>query len=114
MQIDDIRVFIPSQQFEESIAFYNDLGFKSEAVTNDLMIFENGSCSFFLQRFYNKEFAENLMLQVCVKDIEQAYAKAKIARHKHKISPIDDEGWGRVFYVWGPCGELLHITQLKN
>jgi catechol 2,3-dioxygenase-like lactoylglutathione lyase family enzyme len=110
--VDDIRVFIPSKNFDESNEFYCDLGFTADYVTDNLSIFENGECSFFLQRFYNKDLAENLMLQICVLNIESAFQKASSARHKVKITPIETQPWGKVFYVWGPAGELLHVTQL--
>ena len=110
----DIRVFMPSKDFDVSTEFYADLGFTHEPVTQDLSLFQNGECTFFLQRFYEQKFAENLMLQLCVLDIEVAFELAENARHKGKITPIQDERWGRVFYVWGPSGELLHVTQLKQ
>ena len=114
MRVDDIRVFVPSKDFEVSTEFYTDLGFIGEPAGNDLIIFENGECSFFLQKFYNEEFAKNLMLQICVLDISAAFQQANLARHKTKITRITTEPWGQVFYVWGPVGELLHITQLES
>ena len=114
MLVDDIRVFVPSKDFNESTEFYSDLGFINEYVSDDISIFENGECSFFLQRFYNKQLAENLMLQICVLDIESAFKIANVARHKQKITPIKDEPWAKVFYLWGPVGELLHVTQLGD
>ena len=114
MIIDDIRVFVPSKNLESSIEFYTDLGFTSESAGDELIIFENGGCTFFLQRYYVKEFAENLMLQICVLDISAAFQCANSARHKTKITQISTEPWGQVFYVWGPAGELLHVTQLNS
>ncbi|MFT7186650.1 MAG: hypothetical protein ACI84K_002053 [Pseudohongiellaceae bacterium] len=112
--VDDIKVFVPSKNFNDSTEFYSDLGFINEYVSDDISIFENGECSFFLQRFYNKQLAENLMLQICVLDIESAFKIANVARHKQKITPIKDEPWAKVFYLWGPVGELLHVTQLGD
>ena len=54
------------------------------------------------------------MLQICVLDIESAFKIANVARHKQKITPIKDEPWAKVFYLWGPVGELLHVTQLGD
>lgn len=113
MKVDDIRVFIPSKDYQISIAFYTSLGFYGETVTDDLTVFENGECSFFLQRFYDQQLAENLMLQLCVVDIENAYEAALAAQYKQKITPIQQEPWGKVFYLWGPSGELWHVTQLS-
>jgi hypothetical protein len=111
MMVEDIKVFIPSKDFEASSAFYTDMGFSSQVVTRDISLFENGECAFFLQRFYKQQLAENLMLQLCVLDIESAFKKAESSRNKRKITPIQQESWGQVFYVWGPSGELWHVTQ---
>ena len=37
--IDDIRMFIPSKDFNESTEFYSDLGFIHKHVSNDIWIF---------------------------------------------------------------------------
>jgi hypothetical protein len=114
MKVDDIRPFIPSKDYQSSINFYTDLGFSSDYVTDDLTLFESGQCTFFLQRFYNKELAENLMFQLIVLDIQAAYEMANQSQHKTKITPIQQEHWGKVFYLTGPSGELWHITQLAS
>lgn len=114
MKIDDIRAFIPSKDYEISKTFYTDLGFSSNYVTDDLTLFESAECTFFLQRFYNKDLAENLMFQLIVLDIEAAFEIANKSQHKTKISPIQQEHWGKVFYLTGPSGELWHVTQLAG
>ncbi|GAA6183139.1 lactoylglutathione lyase [Aliiglaciecola sp. 2_MG-2023] len=114
MQVEDIKVFIPSLDYQKSVSFYNQLGFTSEYVTDDLTLCKNGECEFFIQRFYNQQLAENLMLQICVSDIEEAYTLAKKSQYKTKLSEIQAESWAKVFYLWGPAGELLHITQLNH
>ncbi|MDO3380632.1 hypothetical protein [Gilvimarinus algae] len=114
MDVDDIRVFIPSKNYEASQAFYQALGFRMSKASNDLSIFELGKSTFFLQRYYDKAFAENLMLQLIVPDIEKAYRTvAAIEGHDFRFEPIKNEPWGRVVYLWGPAGELWHITELQ-
>jgi len=112
MVFNDIRAFIPSNDYENSKAFYTDLGFSGAYVTDDLTLFESGQCTFFLQRFYNKELAENLMFQLIVLDIDAAFETANKSTYKTKITPIQQEHWGKVFYLSGPSGELWHLTQL--
>ena len=112
MNVDDIRTFIPSKNYQDSKTFYEELGFSGVYITDDLTLFESGECSFFLQRFYNKELAENLMFQLIVLDIDSAYEIADKSQHKTKITPIQQEHWGKVFYLTGPSGELWHVTQL--
>ena len=62
----------------------------------------------------SKDLAKNFMLQVCVLDIETAHSLCKKATDKLKISDVSIETWGKVFYLWGPSGELLHITELRK
>lgn len=114
MDVVDIKAFIPSKNYEVSNAFYSDIGFTSEYVSDDLTLFQNGDCLFFLQRFYDEGLANNFMLQVCVSDINSAFRLCNKTRHKTNISPIQQVPWGQVFYVWGPSGELLHMTQLLS
>lgn len=111
MNVTNIKAFVPSKDYDISKAFYAEIGFKSEFVTDDLTLFQNGECVFFLQRFYNQDLANNFMLQVCVSDIAAAHKLCSGSKHKTKITPVRQEPWGKVFYLWGPAGELLHITE---
>lgn len=114
MNVTDIKVFVPSKDYEISRSFYADIGFKPEFITDDLTLFQNGSCSLYLQRFYNQELADNFMLQICVSDIEEAFNICSSSEHKTRIAPIEQEVWGKVFYLWGPASELLHITEFSS
>lgn len=114
MKVEDIKAFIPSKDFAASIAFYEEIGFHSQYVSNELILFENGDCYFFLQNFYDEMLASNFMLQICVSDIDAAYAQCEASSYKTKISGIKKESWGKVFYLWGPAGELLHMTELSD
>lgn len=114
MDVIDIKAFVPSKDYEISKSFYSEIGFTSEYVSDDLTLFENGDCLFFLQRFYNEKLAKNFMLQICVADIDEAFELCSNSEYKTKITPVQQESWGKVFYLWGPVGELLHITQLGS
>src|SRR5215831_4183755 len=50
--------------------FYQDLGFEVVWSSDDLAYVRKGSSSFLLQRFYNKEHAENFMMHLLVQDVE--------------------------------------------
>ena len=114
MDVTDIKVFVPSKDYGISKLFYSEIGFKPKFVTDDLTLFQGGSCSLYLQRFYNQELADNFMLQICVSDIEEAFDVCSSSEHKTRITPVEQQVWGKVFYVWGPAGELLHITELNH
>jgi predicted lactoylglutathione lyase len=113
MQPTDIRLFIPSKDFAVSQAFYQALGFIKDPVNDQLCIFSSGECTFFLQNFYNQSLAENLMMQLIVKDINAALKQIEsMGELVDKYEPIQQETWGKVIYLWGPAGELWHITEL--
>ena len=115
MRVDDIRVFIPSKDYEVSKSFYQAIGFTMEYVSDDLTLFENGDCFFFLQRFYNRELANNLVLQLSVLDINEAYERiANLKGFEIKFEPIKQERWGKVVFLWGPSGELWQITEFTG
>ncbi|TQV74038.1 lactoylglutathione lyase [Aliikangiella marina] len=115
MRIDDIRVFIPAKDYPQSQAFYQSLGFNMEYVSEALSLFDNGDCYFFLQRFYNQALAENLVLQISVIDIDEAWQKIiQLEGFDIRYQPIKQERWGKVIYLWGPSGELLQLTEFKQ
>lgn len=53
------------------------------------------------------------MLQLIVESIDDAY-KLVSGLSECKHSDIKRELWGSVIYLWGPSGELWHITELGN
>ncbi|MEP0174533.1 MAG: lactoylglutathione lyase [Paraglaciecola sp.] len=115
MKVDDIRAFLPSKDYEHSKKFYQAMGFKMDYVSDDLSLFSNGECSFFLQNFYNEELATNLMFQLIVLDINVAFdLVSNLQDFDIKFAPITQQAWGKVFYLWGPSKELWHITELTS
>lgn len=115
MRATGIQVFIPSKDYEVSKAFYQAMGFASEYVSDALTLFQNNDCKFFLQRFYNRELAENFVLQLGVECIEDAQRRlALVSSFGVKFSDIKDEPWGKVIYLWGPSGELWQLTEFKH
>src|SRR5215471_8277224 len=63
------RAFIPAKDFDLSKAFYEALGFK-KLLDGDVAIFGVGTSAFILQRYYNKEWAENCMMQMMVDNLD--------------------------------------------
>ncbi len=113
MKINEIRTFIPSKDYELSKSFYRLLGFSSQTVSDELTIFTKDACTFFLQKYYNEEFAKNLMLQLVVADIDAAFTFiSELELSDIRYTEIKQEAWGKVVYLWGPSGELWHITEL--
>jgi hypothetical protein len=57
---------------------------------------------FFLQRFYNEDLAKNLMFQLSVLDINEAFQIiSSLDGFDIKYEPIKTEHWGKVVFLKG-------------
>jgi hypothetical protein len=65
-----LRPFVPAKEFDLSKRFYQALGFVPTHEDNEITILKLESLSFILQNFYVKEFAENCMVQLLLRDVE--------------------------------------------
>src|SRR5215468_6800275 len=66
----EAKAYVPAKDFTLSKQFYQDLGFEIVWSSDDLAYVRKGRSSFLLQRFYNKEHAENFMMHLLVADVE--------------------------------------------
>jgi len=66
----EAKAYVPAKDFILSKQFYRDLGFEVVWSSDDLAYVRKGRSSFLLQRFYNKEHAENFMMHLLVADVE--------------------------------------------
>ena len=110
------RPFLPARDFDLSKRFYAALGF-SKVLDGEVAIFEMGSTGFILQRYFQKDWAENCMLQLMVDDLDAWW------RHLAALDlpgsfgvaapkPPALQPWGlRVAYVFDPSGVLWHVAQ---
>ena len=72
--VDEFRPFLPASDFAVSRQFYLELGFKETWSSNKLVIFELGRFSFFLQDYFVKEWAENMMMDLRVADVDACWS----------------------------------------
>lgn len=113
-----IRPFVPARDFALSKRFYQAIGFEL-LLDGTVAIFGMGRSSFILQNYYQKEWAENFMMQWMVDDLD--------AWWKH-LSRLDLPGqfpstslrppamqpWGlRIAYLVDPSGVLWHLAQRR-
>ncbi|HEY0679667.1 MAG TPA: hypothetical protein VGD17_15385 [Chitinophagaceae bacterium] len=71
MKFLSLEPFIPSgSNFEGSKQLFQELGFNIKWDAGDYVGFEKEGCNFILQRYENRQFAENLMVNVRVTDVE--------------------------------------------
>lgn len=113
------RPFLPTQDFDRSKRFYEALGFE-KVLDGEVAIFNAGSGGFILQRGYQKDWAENCMMQLMVDDLDAWWAHLQAldlpARFgvQHPKAPAM-QPWGlRVAYVIDPCGILWHVAQRRE
>ncbi|HXB43121.1 MAG TPA: hypothetical protein VNV85_03655 [Puia sp.] len=72
MKFLSLKPFVPSgSNFESSKQLFQELGFKITWDAGDYVGFEKDGCKFILQKFDNKEFAQNFMLTVGVTSAEE-------------------------------------------
>jgi len=70
---EEVRPFVPARDFDKSRAFYRALGFQEDH-DKDIAIFRCGKSAFILQRYYQKDWAENFMMQMMVDDLDRWWA----------------------------------------
>ncbi len=118
--ITDQRVFLPTKDLAQSIDFYRRMGWQTRFQDDDLALMELGASRVFLQKFYQKEWADNTMVHFVVDD---AACWQKVAERVKKeggfenvsIRPAQREDYGAlVTHVIDPAGVLLHFAQMDK
>ena len=116
-QVLALRPFVPSRDFALSKRFYQALGFKVTHDAADIAFLKLGGFSFILQDFYVQAAAENLMLQVLVRDVTawwrgiDAGALVREFGVKPPRAPAL-QSWGMTAgFVFDPSGVLWHVAE---
>ena len=113
------RPFVPAQDFDLSKRFYETLGFE-KVLDGEVAIFNVASGGFILQRYYQKDWAENSMMQLMVDDLDAwwAHIDALDLPSKFGVQPPKPpavQPWGlRIAYVFDPSGVLWHVAQRRE
>ena len=116
---ESLRPFIPAKDFEVSKAFYEALGF-TRLLDGDVAIYGVGSGAFILQRYYQKDWAENCMMQLMVDDLDAWWRHIDAADlpATFGVQPPSApalQPWGlRVAYVFDPSGVLWHVAERRD
>jgi predicted enzyme related to lactoylglutathione lyase len=113
-----VRPFMPAQDFDLSKRFYETVGFE-KVLDGEVAIFNAGSGGFILQRYYQKDWAENFMMQLMVDDLDAWWAHintldlpARFGVPAPRAPTL--QPWGlRVAYLIDPCGVLWHVAQRR-
>jgi uncharacterized glyoxalase superfamily protein PhnB len=110
---------MPAKDFDLSKRFYETLGF-DKVLDSDVAIFNAGSGGFVLQRYYQKEWAENFMMQLMVDDLDAWWAHIvalELGKRFGVPAPRAPamQPWGlRIAYVVDPSGVLWHVAQRRE
>src|SRR5271154_963287 len=118
--VQDLKVFLPAEDYALAKQFYLDLGFTIVWGSEELSCFQAGEFRFLLQNYYVKESAASYMMHLMVKDADlwrQHVQDIKLAERYAGImcKPPTMQPWGlRVLYLSDPSGVLWHIADKPN
>ncbi|AZZ92117.1 glyoxalase [Hahella sp. KA22] len=112
----EIKAFVPAKDFEQSKAFYRDIGFTQASDGGGVAYFRHGNSSFLLQDFYCQQHAENFMMHVLVKDIHawrtKVVASGVVEKYKVRLSEVVEQPWGMLdFTLTDPSGVLWRFGE---
>jgi len=112
------RPFVPARDFALSKRFYQALGFTA-LLDGEVAIFGIGSSSFVLQNYYQKDWAENFMMQLMVDDLDGWWRHVEALDLPGAFSvpaprPPALQPWGlRIAYLVDPSGVLWHVAERR-
>ena len=80
-----LKPFVGAKNFQQSKAFYLDMGFAINWESNNLIQFEFTGCQFHLQDFYEPTWCDNTMLYLEVDDVSGLYRRLEVVSQKSPI-----------------------------
>ena len=116
MKFISLQPFVPSgSDFENSKQFFQELGFNISWDAGDYIGFENNGCKFILQKFNNKDFAENFMITVAVTNVaefrKEVIEKQLPQKFGIRIGEVSDMPYGREVNIIDIAGVCWHFVQ---
>src|SRR6266496_5570568 len=100
MKFISLEPFVPSgENFEGSKQLFQELGFRINWDAGDYIGFQRDDCKFILQKFNNKQFAENFMLSVKIENADELRKEMMEKQLSQKfgirIGEVSDQPYGR-------------------
>ena len=116
MKFLSLQPFVPSgENFEGSKQFFVELGFNIIWDAGDYAGFEKDGCKFILQKYNNKEFAENFMITVSVNNAEEfrnsVIEKNLPGKFGIRIGQVTQQPYGREVNIIDLAGVCWHFVQ---
>lgn len=116
-EIRAFRPFLPAKDYDKSLRFYQAIGFHAYPLGETLAELSLGTHAFLLQGYYVKEWADNVVMHVLVKDVDAwwRHIDSLALPRQFDVSPAAPpriEPWGlTVLYLTDPSGVLWHFAQ---
>lgn len=116
MKLLSLEPFIPSgKDFASSRQLFLELGFTVKWDAGDYIGFESDGCKFILQRYDNKEFAENLMINVRVDNVAQfrqlVIEKRLTERFGIRLGQVTIQPYGKEVNLIDLAGVCWHFVE---
>lgn len=110
------RPMVPAKDFQISKKFYCDLGFEPRMLTDDLAEMSLGTCSFLLQNYYVRDWADNFVMHLYVSNVQPWWDRILAAdlavRYNVKSRAPHRAEWGAmVAQLIDPAGVLWWFHQ---
>jgi hypothetical protein len=115
MKFLSLEPFVPSGgDFEGSKQLFQALGFQISWDAGDYIGFGRDGCKFILQRYDNKEFAENLMISVKIDNADEFWkelnAKKLTEKFGVRISKPTQQSYGKEVNIIDIAGVCWHFV----
>jgi len=116
MKFLSLEPFVPSgSNFEGSKQLFQELGFTINWDAGDYVGFQRDDCRFILQKFNNKEFAENFMISVKVSSIDELMKEVKnkklIERFDIRLGIPTQQPYGLEVNLIDKAGVCWHFVE---
>jgi hypothetical protein len=111
-----LEPFVPSgENFEGAKQLFQELGFKMNWDAGDYVGFERDGCKFILQRYNNKDFAENFMISVRINDAgefwKEVNEKQLAAKYGIRVAPPAQQPYGKEVNIIDIAGVCWHFVE---
>lgn len=116
MTLLSLEPFVPSgAEFEKSKQLFQDLGFHINWDAGDYVGFQRDNCKFILQRYDNKEFAENFMVNVKIDDADAFWKelndKELVKKYGIRIAAPKMQPYGKEVNLIDIAGVCWHFVE---
>lgn len=111
-----LEPFIPSgANFQGARQMFVELGFQVNWDAGDYIGFEKDGCKFILQNYHNKEFAENLMINVRINNAEEFWSFVTVNQLPEKlgirVSKPTIQPYGKEVNIIDLAGVCWHFVE---